>query len=110
MLQRVLSNLISNAVHYADQLGTLSVSACRRDQTLDLTVSNKGPLIPDEDIPMLFEPFYQGRNRRRGPIKGSGIGLSIAAQASRVLGAGLALSHNSHSRVAFTLALPLEDA
>ena len=109
MLQRVLPNLVSNAVHYSNRQGTLSVSACRKGQTLELTVSNSGPLIPDEDIPMLFEPFYQGRNRRRGPLKGSGIGLSIAAQASRALGAHLALSHNSHSRVAFTLALPYKD-
>ena len=110
MLQRVLSNLVSNAVHFSDRRGTLSVSACRKDQALALTVSNSGPLIPDEDVPMLFEPFYQGRNRRRGPLKGSGIGLSIAAQASRALGADLTLSHNSHSRVAFTLALPFKDA
>lgn len=109
MLQRVLSNLVSNAVHFSDRQGTLSVSACRKGQTLELTVSNSGPLIPAEDIPMLFEPFYQGQNRRRGPLKGSGIGLSIAAQASRALGAGLTLSHNRHSRVAFTLALPFKD-
>lgn len=109
MLQRVLSNLISNAVHYADQGGTLWVSACRNDTALELTVCNQGPLIPNEDIPMLFEPFYQGKNRRRGPLKGSGIGLSIAAQACRALGASLALSHNSDGQVAFTLTLPPED-
>lgn len=110
MLQRVLSNLISNAVHYADQQGTLSVSTCRNGQSLELTVANSGPLIPNEDIPMLFEPFYQGRNRRRGPLKGSGIGLSIAQQASRALGADLALSENEKAQVAFSLILPLEDA
>jgi len=109
MLQRVLSNLISNAVHYADPGGALSVSACRNERSVELTVCNQGPLIPNEDIPMLFEPFYQGKNRRRGPLKGSGIGLSIAAQASRALGANLALSHNSDMQVAFTLILPLED-
>lgn len=59
---------------------------------------------------MLFEPFYQGKNRRRGPLKGSGIGLSIAQQASRALGAKLVLSENENARVAFTLTLPPEDA
>lgn len=110
MLQRVLSNLISNAVHYSDQQGTLSVLACRNGNALELTVANSGPLIPNEDVPMLFEPFYQGKNRRRGPLKGSGIGLSIAQQASRALGAKLVLSENENARVAFTLTLPPEDA
>lgn len=108
MLQRVLSNLISNAVHYADQQGTLSILVCRMDQSLQFTVCNTGPLIPDEDIPMLFEPFYQGKNRRRGPLKGSGIGLSIAAQACRALGGRLELSQNAEARVAFSLTLPPE--
>ncbi|GAB0152046.1 two component system sensor histidine kinase QseE/GlrK [Marinobacterium sp. BA1] len=110
MLQRVLSNLISNAVHYSDQQGTLSISACRNGNALELKVANSGPLIPNEDVPMLFEPFYQGKNRRRGPLKGSGIGLSIAQQASRALGAKLVLSENENARVAFTLTLPPEDA
>lgn len=109
MLQRVLSNLISNAVHYADQQGSLSITTERKERSLQLTVTNTGPLIPDNDIPMLFEPFYQGRNRRRGPLKGSGIGLSIAAQASRALGAALNLSQNDNGLVAFTLTLPPEE-
>jgi len=58
----------------------------------------------------LFEPFYQGKNRRRGPLKGSGIGLSIAAQASNALNAKLQVSRNSDGWVAFSLFLPsLED-
>jgi len=106
MLQRILSNLISNAVHYSDQGGTLCINACRTGAVLELQVANTGPLIPDDDIPLLFEPFYQGRNRRRGPLKGSGIGLSIAAQASNALEARLHISRNSDGWVAFSLSLP----
>ncbi|MBV0932827.1 sensor histidine kinase [Marinobacterium weihaiense] len=106
MLQRILANLISNAVHYSDADGTLSVTACQTGSVLELVVANTGPLIPEDDLPQLFDPFYQGQNRRRGPLKGSGIGLSIAAQASHALNAQLQVSHNRDRRVAFSLYLP----
>lgn len=106
MLQRIMANLISNAVNYSDQGGTLSINARQKGSVLELIVANTGPLIPEDDLPLLFEPFYQGKNRRRGPLKGSGIGLSIAAQASHALGAKLQVSHNRDGRVAFSLYLP----
>ncbi|GAA0786927.1 sensor histidine kinase [Marinobacterium sediminicola] len=106
MLQRIVANLISNAVHYSDQGGTICISACQKGSVLELEVANTGPQIPETDIPQLFEPFYQGKNRRRGPLKGSGIGLSIASQASTALGAKLKVSRNSDGWVAFSLFLP----
>ncbi len=106
MLQRILANLISNAVHYSTQGGTICIKACQTGSVLELEVANTGPEIPDTDIPQLFEPFYQGQNRRRGPLKGSGIGLSIAAQACSALNAELQISRNSDGWVAFSLLLP----
>ncbi|GAA0681865.1 two component system sensor histidine kinase QseE/GlrK [Marinobacterium maritimum] len=106
MLQRILANLISNAVHYSNEGGTICIKTCQTGSELELEVANTGPQIPDTDIPQLFEPFYQGKNRRRGPLKGSGIGLSIAAQASNALNAQLQVSRNSDGWVAFSLLLP----
>ncbi len=106
MLQRILANLISNAVHYSNQGGTICIKTCPAGSVLEIEVANTGPQIPDTDIPQLFEPFYQGQNRRRGPLKGSGIGLSIAAQASSALNARLHVSRNSDGWVAFSLFLP----
>ena len=106
MLQRILSNLISNAVHYADNGGDIEIAGSLHQGLLRLEVGNTGPLIPKQDLPRLFDPFYQGQNKRKGPLKGSGIGLSIAAQASQTLGATLVVSHNQDNRVVFALELP----
>lgn len=106
MLQRILSNLVSNAVHYADQEGRIKITGSLEQDNLKLSVGNTGPLIPEQDLARLFEPFYQGQNKRKGPLKGSGIGLSIAAQASQTLKAHLELSQNHDRWVAFTLELP----
>ncbi|WP_417533110.1 ATP-binding protein [Marinobacterium stanieri] len=106
MLQRILSNLISNAVHYADEEGRIEIKGSLDEGKLKLAVGNTGPLIPEQDLSRLFEPFYQGQNKRKGPLKGSGIGLSIAAQACQTLNANLEISQNHDRWVVFTMELP----
>lgn len=107
MLIRILSNLISNAALYGDENGTLEIK-CREDNhSRSIAVINDGPVIPASDVPHLFEPFYQGQNRRKGPVKGSGIGLSIVRDAAESIGAHVQLVENVNNRVGFKVVLPL---
>jgi len=106
LLMRVLSNLISNATLYSASHSTLKIHHEVSDATLHIDVTNQGPLIPDADVSRLFEPFFQGRNRRSGPVKGSGIGLSIAHDAAQALNGRLVLQENSNNTVTFRLSLP----
>lgn len=105
MLLRILSNLISNAAHYGTTNGMLSIQVEPEDKQLLVDVENSGPVIPDDDVPHLFEPFYQGSHKRAGAIKGSGIGLSIAQDAALALHSDLSLSRNKENKVCFRLAL-----
>jgi two-component system sensor histidine kinase GlrK len=104
-LMRALSNLVSNAAVYGEDNGHLDITMERSDRSLHIDICNTGPIIPDEDVDHLFEPFYQGGNLRSGPIKGSGIGLSIARDAVRSLGGELMLYLNSAGRVGFRIIL-----
>ncbi|MCV6590903.1 MAG: HAMP domain-containing histidine kinase [Marinobacterium sp.] len=106
LLTRTLSNLLSNAILYSQSGGELAIQAQITSDQLILDISNQGPIIPDIDLPHLFEPFYQGENRRSGPVQGSGIGLSIAHDACQALGGQLTLHHNSNGLVTFRLILP----
>ncbi|UTW12487.1 sensor histidine kinase [Marinobacterium rhizophilum] len=106
MLHRILSNLISNAIYYGDEQGELSVSYQVQDGQMHIDIGNIGPLIPSEEIEQIFKPFFQGKNRRRGPLKGSGIGLSVAQDAAIALGARLSLAHNANHKVVFRIMLP----
>ncbi|WP_036229181.1 sensor histidine kinase [Marinobacterium jannaschii] len=105
MLLRVISNLISNAAQYGTDRGKLNIALNKAEDQLMIDVENSGPTIPDEDLPRLFDPFYQGKNKRSGPVKGSGIGLSIARDAAEALGAELSLKYNADNRVCFRLTL-----
>jgi len=109
MLIRIIGNLISNAALYGSSSGRLVVSSNVQADYLVIEVGNDGPIIPDEDIPHLFTPFYQGQNRRIGPVKGSGIGLSIVRDAADSLGAQVTLHSNQDSFVSFRVSLPVKE-
>jgi len=106
MLHRILSNLISNAIHYGDEEGELCIRYRVKDDRMRIDIGNVGPTIPEHEIEHIFQPFFQGQNRRRGPLKGSGIGLSVAKDAANTLGAELSLARNSDHRVVFRILLP----
>jgi two-component system sensor histidine kinase GlrK len=106
MLHRILSNLISNAIYYGDEQGKLSVCYQIQDGQMHIDIGNSGPTIPAAEIDQIFKPFFQGKNRRRGPLKGSGIGLSVAHDAAVAMGARLSLAHNADHKVVFRIMLP----
>ncbi|WP_416138084.1 ATP-binding protein [Halomonas sp. HK25] len=104
---RILDNLVSNAIAYGADGGELEIRArCRRDR-LVLEVANSGEPIAEADRPRLFEAFYQGSTRRKGPLKGSGIGLSVAFDCARLQSGLLELVEDPRLAVCFRLTLPL---
>ncbi|WP_163558021.1 ATP-binding protein [Halomonas sp. NO4] len=104
--RRILDNLVSNAIAYGDDGGELEIRARTARDHLILEVANEGPPIAAEDRDNLFEPFYQGRARRKGPLKGSGIGLSVAADCARLQQGSLQLVEDARLPVCFRLVLP----
>ncbi|MFC0268067.1 sensor histidine kinase [Kushneria aurantia] len=110
---RIIDNLVSNAVAYGADNGELYLSASADQQHLTVEVANTGTPIAAQDRAHLFEPFYQGASQRKGPLKGSGIGLSVAAESARAQHGNLALIDDPAQRceVCFRLVLPwIDDA
>ena len=103
---RILDNLVSNAIAYGEDGGRLEIRAYRKAQFLVIEVANSGEPIEGEDRERLFEPFYQGRVRRKGALKGSGIGLSVAADCAKAQQGHLALVEDDTLPVCFRLTLP----
>lgn len=103
---RILDNLISNAIAYGEDGGELAIRARPGHDRLVIEVANSGEPIDEADRPRLFEAFYQGRQRRKGPLKGSGIGLSVAADCARLQHGSLSLVEDPRLDVCFRLTLP----
>lgn len=73
-LERVIVNLISNALKYSD--GAVVVDATRRDGTVVVSVSDRGPGIPPDELPHVFTKYFRARGARER--EGLGLGLYIS--------------------------------
>lgn len=74
-LQQVLSNLLGNAVRFTPHGGEIVLSATREEELLRISVRDTGPGVSPDDVPRLFERYYQAPRLLRS---GSGLGLFIA--------------------------------
>jgi signal transduction histidine kinase len=77
-LQRVLRNLLDNALRHTPMGGTIQVGACRADGQVELRVSDSGPGVPPEELERIFDRFYRGERSRRRDARSTGAGLGLA--------------------------------
>lgn len=79
-IQRVLYNLIQNALHHTPTGGRVTVTARLVDggQAVEVGVSDTGEGIPPDELPHVFEAFYRGERSRSRHTGGAGLGLAIA--------------------------------
>ncbi|WP_114193384.1 sensor histidine kinase [Edaphovirga cremea] len=107
LLMRVLDNLYSNAVHYGAESGNIWIRSRQVDKRVQIEVANTGTPIPESEKIMIFEPFFQGSHQRKGAVKGSGLGLSIAQDCIRRMQGDLQLITVDYADVCFRIELPL---
>lgn len=105
-LLTTLDNLLSNAVNYTPEGGCIEFVWYENCTNLVMEVANSGEAIPPEDESHVFEPFFQSAAKRTGPIKGSGIGLSVARECMEAQGGSLSLVHHEQLPVCFRLVCP----
>ncbi len=104
-LSQVLTNLISNAIKFSPRETEVAVSIERRDETIGISVRDRGPGIPDDYKDRIFEKFVQvdaTDRRRRG---GTGLGLSIVKQIVEQLDGTIGFAPAPGGGTVFKLAL-----
>jgi len=77
-VQRVLGNLVDNALRHTPDGGAVAIRACRDDGTIHVEVKDTGPGFADADIGRVFDPFHRGDPSRSRATGGAGLGLAIA--------------------------------
>ncbi len=82
-LERLLANLVSNALKYTPAGGEVAVSCRQVNGQAELVVEDTGKGIPEEHLPHIFERFYRVPDGTSDPLKGLGLGLSFVAWIAR---------------------------
>jgi signal transduction histidine kinase len=108
LLERVLRNLVSNALRYSDDGGVL-VACRRRGEQLLVQVIDTGIGISEAALPRIFDEFYQVQGNR--PLqahqrKGLGLGLAIVRRLAGLMGAPLSVRSRVGHGTSFSLLLP----
>lgn len=76
-LQQALVNLVSNAIKYTPEEGSVELCARREGDNAVITVQDDGVGVSEEDLPRLFDKFFRANNERTRRIGGAGLGLAI---------------------------------
>lgn len=85
-LQRVLVNLLDNAIKYSDREGRIHLWTEVNGQWARVHITDQGPGIPAEELPRVFERFYRTRGAVSGRVRGTGLGLAITKHIVQQLG------------------------
>jgi signal transduction histidine kinase len=103
-LQRVLGNLVDNAIKYG---GSAEVSSWRdAGGALCIAVADRGPGIPEDELEQVLQPFYRLEASRNRDTGGAGLGLAIAAQLALAIGGALKLANREGGGLLATVTLP----
>ncbi len=105
-LRLVFDNLLSNALKFTPEGGSIVARARRLPEGLVIDFADSGPGIPKEERDRIFEPFYTGRTPQAGPLKGTGIGLSIVLELIAAHGGKVQIVDGEFPGAHFRIVLP----
>ena len=106
MWEKIVFNLLSNALKFTFD-GEVEISLRAVDRVAELTVRDTGTGIPEQEVPRLFERFYRVKGARGRTFEGSGIGLSLVQELTRLHGGSVRVQSEFNKGSVFTVSIPL---
>jgi two-component system sensor histidine kinase KdpD len=108
-MERVLANLIQNAIKYSPEGTPIGVSARTADSgELEFRVEDEGPGIPVEDRERIFEPFFRNTTAEQSNVPGHGLGLAICQSIVLAHGGRMHVSDRPGGGARFSVFLPAQ--
>jgi signal transduction histidine kinase len=104
-LRQVLLNLVSNAIKFTPDGGSVRIAAVREGDFLKITVSDTGLGVAQADVERIFQPYERGDAGR--DIEGAGLGLAVARLLIELQGGRIWVEETSHRGSTFAVAVPL---
>ncbi len=109
-LESVFNNLISNAVNYTPQGGSINVSARQEGDRLVVEVADTGLGIPQDKLEAIFDKFYRVKTEKTRYITGTGLGLPIVKSVVDNMGGEIEVKSELEVGTTFIVSLPLAPA
>ncbi|MFC6338122.1 heavy metal sensor histidine kinase [Pseudomonas sp. CCM 7891] len=106
LLRRALSNLVANAIRYADEGSEILMRATAANGGWRIEVENQGPMLTDATLRKLFDRFYRGDASRHQSSDSNGLGLAIVTAIMQLHGGEVSVKQPQPGTICFTLFFP----
>ena len=107
LIERVLENLIENAIRYTPAGGTVTVSLQLQHERVMTQISDTGCGIPADDLPHIFDRYYRVGKNQQGRATGAGLGLAITKRILELHGSSIAVQSVVDTGTTFSFHLPV---
>ena len=102
---QVFHNLMGNAIKFCDENGIISISLNNTENQLHISITNSGKPIPEDELEMIFDKFYQSKDQNIRKPLGSGLGLAICKKIIAAHGGAIS-AENFERGVMFSFQIP----
>ncbi len=109
MIERVVENLLQNAINHTSPGGKVVVTFGRQDNHMVVSVVDTGSGIPNEDLPHVFHRFYRARNTSADNAQGAGLGLAISKRIIELHGGEIRVESVIDVGTTLTFKLPVAE-
>jgi two-component system heavy metal sensor histidine kinase CusS len=106
LLRRALSNLVANAIRYADESSEIQIRVIDEGGQRRIEVENQGPVLSESALGKLFDRFYRADASRHQSSDSNGLGLAIVAAIMQLHGGDVGVSQPTQGRICFALIFP----
>jgi signal transduction histidine kinase len=102
----IIKNLVSNAIKFSHEGGSVDVAAWVEDKSIHFAVTDRGVGIPEAAIPQLFTKFYRVPMADAAGIQGTGLGLALVREAVLAHGGHIEVESKLGEGSRFTVTIP----
>lgn len=106
--EKVINNLIYNAIKFNHEGGWIKVSANRTDRSMVVQIADSGIGIPEKDLPYIFDRFYQSASTDQLNSHGIGIGLALVREFTELHGGDVNVTSRVNEGSCFTVQFPIK--
>ena len=107
LIQRVMENLVRNAIRFTPQGGEITISIAERPEAIAVAVSDTGPGIPQKELPRIFDRFYRAVNGEEARSDSSGLGLAIVKRILDLHNTRISVESKVNAGTTFEFELPI---